>query len=69
MSDLEQRLDAVCESMELAKAEFEQGTQCLVESLTAIHERLELIEKWIMEKEKAWGRDWTKTPTTDEKKK
>lgn len=69
MSDLEQRLDAVCESMDLAKAEFEQATQCLVDSLTSIHERLEQIEKWIMEKEKAWGRDWTKTHMTDEKKK
>jgi len=51
MSDLEQRLDAVCESMESAQAEFNQATQCLVEALTAIHERLENIEKWIKNQE------------------
>ena len=45
--DLENRLDAVCESLDASKEEFNQATQCLVESLTAIHERLELIEKWI----------------------
>lgn len=48
MSDLEQRLDAVCESMESAQSDFNQATQCLAEALTAIHERLELIEKWII---------------------
>jgi tetrahydromethanopterin S-methyltransferase subunit G len=47
MSDLEQRLDAVCESMESATAEYNQSTQCLVEALQGIHERLERIEKWI----------------------
>lgn len=52
MSDWEQRLDAVCESMDLAKAEFEQATQCLVDSLKAFHERLERIEKWISTAEK-----------------
>jgi len=52
MSDLEQRLDAVCESMDAAKAEFEQSTQCLVEALTGIHQRLERIEKWIENQEK-----------------
>jgi tetrahydromethanopterin S-methyltransferase subunit G len=47
MSDLEQRLDAVCESMESAAAEYNQSTRCLVEALQGIHERLERIEKWI----------------------
>ena len=47
MSDLEQRLDAVCETMDEAKNEFEQATHCLVESLTAIHQRLGNIESWI----------------------
>lgn len=50
--DVEQRIDAVCESMDLAKAEFEQATQLLVESLKAIHERLERVEKWIATAEK-----------------
>lgn len=52
MNDLEQRLDEVCESMDLAKAEFEQATQLLVESLKTIHERLERVEKWISAAEK-----------------
>lgn len=47
MSDIEKRLDKVCKSMESAQAEFNQATQCLVEALTTIHERLENIEKWI----------------------
>lgn len=47
MSDLEQRLDAVCETMESAAAEYNQSTQCLVEALQGIHERLERMEKWI----------------------
>ncbi len=53
MSDLEQRLDAICESMESAKTEYEQSTQCLVEALTGFHQRLEYIEKWIESQEKA----------------
>ena len=47
MNDLEKRLDAVCESMESAAADYSQSTQCLVDALTGIHERLERIEKWI----------------------
>lgn len=51
MSDLEQRLDAVCESLESAQSEFNQGTQFLIEAFTGIHERLERIEKWIKNQE------------------
>jgi uncharacterized protein with von Willebrand factor type A (vWA) domain len=47
MSDLEQRLDAVCESMESAAADYIQSTQCLVEALQGIHQRIERLEKWI----------------------
>lgn len=47
MRDLEQRLDAVCESMESAAADYNQSTQCLAEALQGIHERMERIEKWI----------------------
>jgi tetrahydromethanopterin S-methyltransferase subunit G len=47
MSDLEQRLDAVCELMESEAAEYNQSTRSLVEALQGIHERLERIEKWI----------------------
>lgn len=51
MSDLEQRLDAVCESLESARAEFNQASQCVVEALTGTHERLERIESWIKNQE------------------
>lgn len=47
MSDLEQRLDAICESMESEKTKYEQSTQCLVEALTGFHQRMEYMEKWI----------------------
>ncbi len=47
MKDLELRIDEVCESMKSAETEFNQATQCLVEVLTAINERLERIESWI----------------------
>lgn len=57
MSDLEQRLDAVCESMESAAADYSQSTQCLVEALTGIHERLERIEKWIESQESPQAKD------------
>lgn len=47
MSDLEQRLDAVCELMESAAADYMQSTQYLVEALQGIHQRMERLEKWI----------------------
>jgi hypothetical protein len=49
MSDLEQRLDAVCESMELAKAEFEQATQCCVEAIQGMNRRVERLEIFLNE--------------------
>ncbi len=52
MSVLEQRLEAVCESMESATADYYQSAQCLVEALQGIHERLERIEKWIESEKK-----------------
>ena len=51
MSNAEQRLDAVIESMESAQYEFNQATQCVAEALIGIHERLENIEKWIKKQE------------------
>jgi hypothetical protein len=47
--DLEGRLTNLCDSMERAEAEYNQSTQCIVDALTGIHERLERIEKWIQE--------------------
>jgi hypothetical protein len=57
IADLERRLDAVCESFEASEAEFNQATKCLVESLQGIHLRLERIEKWILDREKAPKKD------------
>lgn len=51
MSDLEQRLDAICETMESAQTGFNEATQCVVTALTGVHERLENIEKWIKNQE------------------
>ncbi len=53
MNNLEQKLDELCEWMELAKAEFNQATQCVVDALTGTHERLEYIEKWIESQQKS----------------
>ena len=47
IADLEKRLDAVCETMQTAETEFKQATQCVVEALEGIHQRMERIEKWI----------------------
>ncbi len=47
IADLEKRLDAICESTTLAEKEFYEATQCLVESLQGINQRMERIEKWI----------------------
>jgi hypothetical protein len=52
IADLEKRLDAVCDSMESAENEFKQATQCLVEALEGIHQRMERIEKWIENQER-----------------
>jgi tetrahydromethanopterin S-methyltransferase subunit G len=57
IDDLEKRLDAVCESMESAATDYNQSTQCLVEALTGIHERLERIEKWIESQESPQAKD------------
>ena len=47
MSDLEQRLNAVCDSLMAAQKEFEQGAECCVQAIHGMHERMERIEKWI----------------------
>jgi oligoribonuclease NrnB/cAMP/cGMP phosphodiesterase (DHH superfamily) len=47
MSSLEERFEDIRKSMEAAETEYNQSTQCLVDALTGIHERMENIEKWI----------------------
>jgi len=48
--DLENKLDAVLESLEHQKNEFEEGATMCVEALHGMHQRLERIEKWMTEK-------------------
>jgi hypothetical protein len=51
MIDLETRFLVIRDQMEKAEGEFNQATQCLLEALTAINERLERIETWIKNQE------------------
>lgn len=48
--ELEQRLDAVCESLDVQKAEFEAAAKCCVEAIQGMNHRLERVEKWMLEK-------------------
>lgn len=50
--DLEKRLDAVCESLESQKFEFEEAAKCCVEAIYGMDQRLERLEKWMEEKNK-----------------
>ena len=52
MSDLEQRLDAVLETLEKERIEFEETTQLVTIGLINIHQRLEDLESWKNEKVK-----------------
>lgn len=47
MSDLEHRLNVICDSLAVAQKEFEQGAECCVQAIHGMHERMERIEKWI----------------------
>jgi len=47
MSELEQKLNTVCDSLAAAQKEFEQGAECCVQAIHGMHERMERIEKWI----------------------
>ncbi len=50
--DLERRLDAVCESLDKQKFEFEEAAKCCVEAIQGMNERLERLEKWMANQEK-----------------
>lgn len=47
--DLENRLDAMCESLELQKNEFEEAAKCCVEAIQGMNQRIERIEKWMID--------------------
>jgi hypothetical protein len=50
IDDLERRLDAVCDSLEHQKSEFEEAARLCVEALYGMNQRVERIEKWMTEK-------------------
>ena len=50
--DLEKRLDAVCESLEIQTHEFEDAAKLCVEAFHGMNQRLERIEKWMADKNK-----------------
>lgn len=50
--DLEKRLDAVCESLEAQKYEFEEAAKLCVEAFHGMSQRLERVERWMAEKNK-----------------
>ena len=45
---IKNRLDYQCE-LEKSKAEFDLATTCLMQALEAFNERMERVEKWILE--------------------
>jgi hypothetical protein len=47
--DLEKRLDAICESLESQRLEFEKGVILCTEVVEGMHQRLERVEKWMSE--------------------
>lgn len=51
-TDLEKRLDAVCESLDIQRNEFDQAAKCLIEAIQVMHERVERVEQWMLEKNK-----------------
>lgn len=48
--NLEERLDAICESIEQLRAEFEDGAKLCAGLLHDMHLKMERIEKWITTK-------------------
>lgn len=53
IADLERQVDAICESMEQAKDEFEQAAILCAEAIKGIHDRLERIETWMQKEQDA----------------
>lgn len=47
--EIEKRVDAICESLESQKFEFEEAAKLCVEAVQGLHLRMERIEKWILE--------------------
>ncbi|CEG60954.1 hypothetical protein [Legionella micdadei] len=68
MTDLEKRLDAVCESLESQRQEFEEACHLVVEAINNMSQRVERIEKWMLNKERR-KQQLALVRTTNEKKK
>ena len=55
-ADLEKRLDAVCESMDGSIKDFDTATKLCIDALTAVHQRIERLEQWMMKQEEIFKR-------------
>jgi len=66
--DLQRRLNAVCESLDSQRQEFEEACNLVVEAIKEMSKRVERIEKWMLIKEKT-KKKLTLIPTTGVKKK
>jgi len=47
--DLEGRLDAICESLEIQRNEFEEAAKCCVEAIQGMDLRITRLEKWMID--------------------
>ncbi|HMG15607.1 MAG TPA: hypothetical protein VK590_09180 [Saprospiraceae bacterium] len=48
---LEERLIDICSALEKAQAEFNIATDCCVTAIEGMHQRMERVEKWIIDHE------------------
>ena len=48
---LEKKLIEICAALEKAQAEFNIATDCCVKAIEGMHERMERVEKWILDHE------------------
>jgi hypothetical protein len=69
ISDLQKRLDAVCDSLDVQVNEFEEAAKLCVEAIHGMHLRMERIEKWIAESKNLKQMERIKAPMIGEPKK
>ncbi len=50
MEDLKKKVDLLDQLLEKQKFEFEEAAKCCVEAIHGMCQRLERIEKWMLEK-------------------
>lgn len=50
--DLDERVKDVVDALHKARTEFNDASQCCVDTMQDLHERLERLEKWIENEER-----------------